>query len=143
MKIAISSDHAGWAYKEEIKKVLEIQKHHLIDFGPPAGKMVDYPDTIHPLANAIEQKHMEYGIILCGSGNGAVMTANKHQRVRAALAWKIEIAILARQHNNANVLGIPARFVTQKEALAIVEAFLKADFEEGRHLRRIEKIPVF
>lgn len=142
MKIAISSDHAGWAYKEEIKRVLKSQKHHLTDFGPSAGEIVDYPDTIHPLANALEQKHVDYGIILCGSGNGAVMTANKHPGVRAALAWKVEIAILARQHNDANILGIPARFVTQEEALAMVDAFLKAAFEEGRHLIRVEKIPI-
>lgn len=142
MKIAIGSDHAGWEYKEQIKKALKKERHHLIDFGTCNQTTVDYPDVVHPLARSVEQGEVQYAILLCGSGNGVVMTANKHPKIRAALAWKAEIAVLAKKHNNANVLGIPARFVTQHEALTIVEAFLKTDFEGGRHLERVKKIPI-
>ena len=141
MKIAIGNDHAGPEYKKEIIKLLKNKGITVINYGTDTEDSVDYPDFIHPVANAVSTNEVDLGIIICGSGNGACMTANKHQKVRAALCWTKEITALARQHNNANILGIPARFTSIPQALAIVETFLNTEFEGGRHQNRVEKIP--
>lgn len=143
MKIAIACDHAGFEYKERLLKYLREEGHETKDFGTYSCESMDYPDTAHPLALAIEAGEHEKGIVLCGSGNGISMTANKHQGIRCALCWQREIARLARLHNNANVCGLPARFISYEEARAIVEIFLSTDFEGGRHQKRIDKIPVY
>ncbi|MFL0068803.1 ribose 5-phosphate isomerase B [Tenacibaculum maritimum] len=140
MTIAIGNDHAGTAYKFEIIALLEELGHKVINFGTNTDDSMDYPDTIHPTAEAVETGQAEMGIILCGSGNGAQMTANKHQGVRAALCWNNELVTLTRQHNNANMLTIPARFVSLQQALGFVELFLTTDFEGGRHANRVHKI---
>ncbi|MCF6181835.1 ribose 5-phosphate isomerase B [Lutibacter sp.] len=142
MKIAIGNDHAGTEYKFEIIKLLQDKGFEVINFGTNTNESMDYPDTIHLVANAVEKKEVDFGIILCGSGNGAQITANKHQKVRAALCWNNELVELARKHNNANVLSIPARFVSLQQALGFVELFLKTEFEGGRHQRRVDKIPI-
>lgn len=142
MKIAIGNDHAGTAYKFEIIKYLESKGHQVLNFGTNTNESMDYPDTIHLVANAVENKETDFGIILCGSGNGANMVANHHQKIRSALCWNEEIVSLARQHNDANILSIPARFVTLEQTLKFVEIFLTTNFEGGRHQTRIEKIPV-
>ncbi len=142
MIIAIGNDHAGTEYKFAIIDLLEKMGHTIINFGTDTNESVDYPDYIHPVAVAIENKEADLGIILCGSGNGAAITANKHQGVRAALCWSKELVELARLHNNANILSLPARFISKYQALEYVETFLKTEFEGGRHQRRIEKIPV-
>lgn len=139
MKIAIANDHAGTDYKFDLIKVLEAE-HEFTNFGTDASDSVDYPDFVHPLAESIEKGDCELGILICGSGNGVCMTANKHQDVRAALCWTEEISALARQHNNANVVCIPARFISFEEAKAIVTKFLSEPFEGGRHERRVNKI---
>lgn len=139
--IAIANDHAGTEYKFKIIAFLEDNGYKVINFGTDTTESMDYPDTIHLAAQAVEDKKAELGIILCGSGNGAQMTANKHQKVRAALCWCNELVVLARKHNDANVLSIPARFVSQYQALNFVDLFLKTKFEGGRHQRRVEKIP--
>ena len=141
MKIALGSDHAGVEYKKAIVEHLKNKGIETQDFGPQTTESVDYPDYIHPVADAVEKGDADMGIILCGSGNGAGMTANKHQGIRAALCWMPEIARLARAHNDANVLDIPARFVSQETALEMVDIFLSEPFEGGRHQRRIDKIP--
>lgn len=141
-QIAIACDHAGYATKEELKKYLSDLGYEVWDFGTHSEESVDYPDFAHPLAFAIENGEYDLGILLCGSGNGVSITANKHQGVRSALCWIPEIATLARQHNNANVCAIPARFVSVSEAKHIVKAFLDAHFEGGRHEHRVEKIPI-
>ncbi|SMD36258.1 ribose 5-phosphate isomerase B [Reichenbachiella faecimaris] len=140
MKIAIGGDHAGFDYKKEIISMLEAQGHTLQDFGPNSADSVDYPDHVHPLAASIEKSDNELGILICGSGNGVAMTANKHQGIRAALCWQKELAELARQHNNANVMAIPARFVSLDTAKEMVSAFVSTDFEGGRHQNRVDKI---
>ena len=140
MNIAIGNDHAGTAYKFEIVKLLKSKGHTIENFGTDEESSVDYPDFIHPVSSAVEQKKADFGIIICGSGNGAQMTANKHQGVRAALCWNNELVALARQHNNANVLSIPARFVSVHQALAFVDIFLNTKFEGGRHQNRVNKI---
>lgn len=140
MKIAIGSDHAGFESKETLKKWLTANGHEVEDFGTHNLDSVDYPDFAHPVAEAVEKKIVALGVLLCGSGNGVAITANKHQGIRAALCWTEEIAALARQHNNANVVCIPARFVTQQQAEKILETFLQTAFEGGRHSRRVEKI---
>jgi ribose 5-phosphate isomerase B len=142
MKIAIGNDHAGTEYKFEIKKYLEKKGYQVLNFGTNNTESMDYPDTIHLVAHSVESKETDVGIILCGSGNGANMTANHHQKIRAALCWNEEIVSLARKHNDANILSIPARFVTLEQALKFVDIFLTTDFEGGRHLTRIEKIPL-
>ncbi|PLX03411.1 MAG: ribose 5-phosphate isomerase B [Marinilabiliales bacterium] len=142
MKIAIASDHAGFELKAKIIDVLVAKGYKVKDYGPFSTDSVDYPDFAHPLANDVEKGEFDFGITLCGSGNGISMTANKHQGIRSALCWNKEISELARLHNDANVCSIPARFVSQEEALEIVMAFLSTGFEGGRHQRRIEKIPV-
>jgi ribose 5-phosphate isomerase B len=141
MKISIGNDHAGTEYKKEIIKHLESKKISVINNGTNENESVDYPDHIHPVANQIEKGESQLGIIICGSGNGANMTANKHQKIRSALCWNNEIAKLARTHNNANILSIPSRFVSLKAAIEMVETFIKTEFEGGRHLTRINKIP--
>lgn len=140
MKIAIGNDHAGTSYKNAVLEFLEKKGMEMINFGTNTDDSVDYPDFIHPVANAVEKGDADFGIVICGSGNGAAMTANKHQQIRCALCWTKEIAELARQHNNANVLSIPARFVSLEEALQITEAFFTTDFDGGRHERRIDKM---
>ncbi len=142
MKIAIGNDHAGTEYKFAIVEMLNKMGHEVINFGTDTDESVDYPDHIHPVAIAVENKEVDYGIILCGSGNGAAITANKHQGVRAALCWSRELVELARLHNDANILSLPARFISKYQALEYVKVFLETSFEGGRHQRRIEKIPV-
>jgi len=141
MKIAIGNDHAGTEYKKEIQKMLLEDNHVINNHGTDDDKSVDYPDHIHPVASQVENNEVDFGIIICGSGNGANMTANKHQKIRSALCWNKEIATLSRTHNNANILSIPSRFVSLKEAKEMVKIFLNTDFEGGRHLTRINKIP--
>jgi ribose 5-phosphate isomerase B len=140
MQIAIASDHAGFELKEKLKEFLTSQTHQVNDFGCYSNESVDYPDYIHPAANSVENKESDLGIILCGSGQGAAMTANKHQGIRAALCWTAELARLTRQHNNSNILTIPARFVEENIAFDMVNAFLTTEFEGGRHQNRIDKI---
>ncbi len=140
MKIAIGADHAGFQYKEEIRKFLAEKGIEVKDFGTYNEESTDYPDYVHPLAIAVEQKEFDAGILVCGSGNGVAITANKHQQIRAALCWTVELAQLARQHNNANVLCLPSRFVGIEDAKAMVETFIKTDFEGGRHEKRVNKI---
>ena len=140
MKIAIGCDHAGFPYKDSIKRLLKKRGIEVLDFGAGSAASVDYPDFVHPVANSVESGKAVLGIVLCGSGNGVAMTANKHQGIRAALCWKTELAALARQHNDANVLAIPARFVSKRMALSMVKVFLDSDFEGGRHGRRVGKI---
>ncbi len=141
-KIAIGCDHAGFPYRESIISLLKSKGVAVLDFGTDSPDSVDYPDFAHPVAEAVEAGDVQMGIVLCGSGNGVAMTVNKHQGVRAAICWNEELAGLARQHNNANVLSIPVRFVTEALALALVEAFLDTEFEGGRHARRVEKIRI-
>jgi len=140
MTIAIGNDHAGTEYKFEILKKLEAAGHTVLNFGTDTNDSMDYPDAIHPTAEAVENGKAELGIIFCGSGNGAQMTANKHQGVRAALCWNNELVALTRQHTNANILTIPARFVSLQQALGFVDVFLNTAFEGGRHANRVDKI---
>jgi ribose 5-phosphate isomerase B len=140
MTIAIGNDHAGTVYKFEIIKKLETAGYTVLNFGTDTNDSMDYPDAIHPTSTAVESGKAEFGIILCGSGNGAQMTANKHQGIRAALCWNNELVVLTRQHNNSNILTIPARFVSLEQALGFVELFLNTKFEGGRHANRVAKI---
>lgn len=140
LPIAIGSDHAGFEVKEQLKKLIEQHGYSVDDKGTHSADSTDYPDYAHPVANAVEIGTATAGILVCGSGNGVCMTANKHHGVRAALTWNTELAELARQHNNANILCVPARFVDESTAQSMVEAFLKTDFEGGRHQKRVEKI---
>ncbi|OJJ23226.1 ribose 5-phosphate isomerase B [marine bacterium AO1-C] len=140
MKIAIGGDHAGFAYKQEVVELLKSKGIEVEDFGPFSEDSVDYPDFVHPVAKKVEAKEADLGILICGSGNGVAMTANKYQSIRAALCWQTELAALARQHNNANILCMPARFVSLELAKAMVETFLEEKFEGGRHERRVNKI---
>ena len=140
--IGLAADHAGYELKEFVKSWLEAHGMTYKDFGTYSTESVDYPDFAHALARAIEAGECHPGIAICGSGEGISMTLNKHQGIRAALCWKPEIASLSRQHNDANVLVMPGRFISHDEAAAIMEAFFSADFEGGRHQRRIDKIPV-
>ena len=141
MKIAIGNDHAGTEYKLAVVGLLKSMNFEVINYGTDGSDSVDYPDFIHPVAEDVEKGNVSIGIILCGSGNGASMTANKHQGVRAALCWNKEITALAREHNDANILSLPARFISLSQALDMVKTFLNTKFEGGRHERRIEKIP--
>lgn len=140
MSIALASDHAGFALKQQVQLFLEDNGAHVKDFGCFSEESCDYPDFAHPLAEAIEKGEFEFGIVICSTGNGITMTANKHQGVRAALCWETKLAELARQHNNANVLGLPANFISAPKALDIVRTFFQTDFEGGRHERRVNKI---
>jgi len=139
-RIGIACDHAGYDMKQKVKQHLEAAGYEVKDFGADSTESVDYPDFAHPLAEAVEKGEMDMGFTLCGSGNGISMAANKHRGVRSALCWNREISSLARQHNDANVCSLPARFVTEEEAMQIVDAFVKTDFEGGRHERRVNKI---
>lgn len=140
LKIGIGADHAGYTYKQTIIDALTALGHTIHDFGTHSEQSVDYPDYVHPLAKAVEEEDVDFGIVVCGSGNGVAMTANKHQGVRAALCWTTELASLARQHNNANVLAIPARFVSVELAQEMTNIFLHTAFEGGRHQNRVGKI---
>ncbi|MDZ7845576.1 MAG: ribose 5-phosphate isomerase B [Owenweeksia sp.] len=140
MKIAIGCDHAGYALKEKLKEQLLENRHQAIDYGTHGEESVDYPDFGHAVAEAMQNNLAELGIVICGSGNGINMSVNKHGGIRSALCWTPEIAALARKHNDANVLALPAGFITTEEALKITEAFLEAEFEGGRHQRRVNKI---
>ena len=141
MNILVSNDHAGVQLKNEVKSFLEEKGYVVENLGDNSGESVDYPDIIHPLAKEISENKDKKGIIMCGTGNGASMVANKYEGVRAGLCWSKEIAELLRKHNEANILRLPARFISTKEALEIVEAFIKTDFEDGgRHERRVDKI---
>ena len=141
MTISIGNDHAGVDLKKHIVKYLNENGFRTNDKGTNTDKSVDYPDFIHPVSKEVEENISSIGIIICGSGNGAAMTANKRKTIRAALCWNQETSKLAREHNNANILSIPSRFVSKAEALEIVDTFIKTGFEGGRHQRRIEKIP--
>lgn len=143
MKIAIAADHAGYEYKNKLVNYLQNNSHDVKDFGPSSDASMDYPDTAHPLATAVENGEFDFGITICGSGNGITMTANKHQGIRAALCWTEEISELARLHNDANICGIPARFISYEECLNIVLKFIETKFEGGRHLVRVKKISDF
>ena len=139
-KIAFACDHAAFELRKSIFDLLENRGYEVLDFGTEGSDSVDYPDHVHPFAKAIVDKDVEQGILVCGSGNGVAMTANKYQDIRAALCWNKSLAELARQHNNANVIALPARFVSEKELLEMIEVFLDTDFEGGRHERRVGKI---
>lgn len=136
----MGADHAGYALKKDIKFLLESKGLKVEDFGAFSEESVDYPEFAHLVANAVESKNCDLGIVICGSGNGINMAVNKHQGIRSALCWEEELAALARQHNNANVLALPARFISKEKALACVNAFLDHSFEGGRHERRVNKI---
>jgi len=140
MKLSIGSDHAGYALKTQLISWLITQGHEIIDMGCYSNQSLDYPDFGHPVALCVERKEVDLGIVICGSGNGISMTANKHQGIRCALCWTSEISALARQHNDANVLALPARFIDWVTAQEIVQTFLTTDFEGGRHAVRIAKI---
>jgi ribose 5-phosphate isomerase B len=142
LTVGIANDHAGVEVKNYIIEQLSGKVKRFVNFGTDTTDSCDYPDYAHPLATAIETGECDFGVAICGTGNGISITCNKHQAVRAALSWEEEIAKLGREHNNANVVGIPARFISKEKALQIVEAFLTTDFEGGRHERRVEKIAV-
>ena len=141
MQFSIGNDHAGVEYKNKIVSYLKGKGHEVFNHGTDIEKSVDYPDFIHPVAHDISSKKANFGIIICGSGNGASMTANKHQDIRSALCWNKEIVMLARQHNDANILSLPARFISIPQAIAMVEVYINTEFEGGRHQNRIDKIP--
>ncbi len=138
--VGIASDHAGYELKEHLKSFLADKLFGLKDFGTFSEASVDYPDFIHPLAKAVAESQVDFGIAICGSGNGVSIVANKHKGVRAALCWKDEIAILARKHNDANIISLPARYISEVLAEEMVESFLTTDFEGGRHCARVAKI---
>jgi ribose 5-phosphate isomerase B len=140
MKIAIGSDHAGFSLKEELKAYLQNKGFEVKDFGTFSEERADYPDYAHQVAKAVETNEEERGVLICGSGNGVNMTANRHHNVRSALCWNEEIAKLARQHNDANVIALPARFMDEKEAEKCLDAFFTTAFEGGRHEQRVKKI---
>ncbi len=141
-RVAFASDHAGFDLKQEIMAFMSEKGYECVDFGTYSSESCDYADYAHPAAKAVETGECPFGIAMCGSGNGINMTLNKHQGIRAAIAWIPEIARLAKAHNDANILVLPARFVSVDEAKDIVDAYLDSDFEGGRHERRINKIPV-
>lgn len=140
--IPIGSDHAGFEMKTKLINYLEEKGFSMQDKGCFSAESIDYPDYAHPVANYVENHKGTLGILLCGSGNGISMTANKHQGIRSAICWTTEIAKLARQHNDANILTLPARFISNEEAIEIVDVFLSTEFEGGRHQKRVEKIPL-
>ena len=141
MRISIGNDHAGTTYKQAIQSMLESMKIEVINHGSDKTDSVDYADFVHPVAQDVENGEVDLGIIICGSGNGAAMTANKHQKIRAALCWNKELVELAKSHNNANVLSLPARYIAIPQALEMVKVFINTPFEGGRHQTRIDKIP--
>lgn len=142
MKIAIGNDHAGTAYKFAIVEMLKSRGAEVMNCGTDSADSVDYPDFVHPVASAVENGEADFGILICGSGNGVAMTANKHADVRAGLCWTKELVELTRSHNNANILCLPARFTAKEQALEMVKTFLDTPFEGGRHQRRVDKIPL-
>jgi ribose 5-phosphate isomerase B len=141
-KVAIGGDHAGFEYKTQLIKVLTSAGYEVKDFGPFTDDSCDYPDYVHPLAKAVESKEFDLGIVICGSANGVNMVANKYQGIRSAMAWLEEIALLARTHNDANVLALPARFIDFDLASKIALTFLSTEFEGGRHQNRVDKIAI-
>lgn len=142
MNIAIASDHAGFDLKAELTTYLSAKGHTITDFGTNSTESCDYPDYAHPLALSVEKGENTLGILICGSANGVCLTANKHQGIRAAIAWLPELGMLARQHNDANVICLPSRFIDSAQAKLITDAFITTDFEGGRHQKRVDKIPV-
>jgi len=142
MKIVIASDHAGVDYKARLISYLEYNGFTVSDFGPETEDSVDYPDYAHKVAKEVSEAKVDFGILLCGSGNGINMSANKHKEIRSALCWKKEIAVLARLHNNANILTLPARFISYEQAQEITNIFLTTEFEGGRHQKRVNKIAI-
>ena len=140
MKLAIGGDHAGFELKNKVVNHLTDKGHEVKDFGCSSSESVDYPDFAHPVAGGVENKEFDLGILICGSGNGISMAANKHQGIRSAICWEPELAILARQHNDANILTMPARFISEEKAIDIVDAFFSKQFEGGRHQNRVNKI---
>ncbi len=138
----MACDHAGFELKEFLKSTLTERGLEIKDFGTYSSDSVDYPDMIHPLAKEINDGNYEFGIIMCGSANGVSMVANKYPNVRCGLCWEEEIAQLTKQHNNANIIALPARFISKEKALSIVDAYLNTEFEGGRHQKRVEKIPI-
>jgi ribose 5-phosphate isomerase B len=140
MKIAIGSDHAGYKLKQTIITHLTNKGYNVEDFGTHTEESCDYPDYARAVANSVENKQADLGILMCGSGNGITIAANKHQGIRAALSWDVEIAQLARLHNDANIVSLPARFISEEKALQIVDIFLATEFEGGRHQKRVDKI---
>ncbi|MDB5283257.1 MAG: rpiB [Bacteroidota bacterium] len=140
MKIAIGGDHAGFDYKAEVIKYLSAKGMEVKDFGPYVNESCDYPDFAHPVATEVEKGNFDFGILICGSANGVAMAANKHQGIRAAIVWQKELAQLARQHNNANIICLPARFISLDEAKEFADLFLNTVFEGGRHEKRVNKI---
>ncbi|MEL0644375.1 ribose 5-phosphate isomerase B [Olleya sp. Ti.3.14] len=142
MKISIGNDHAGTDYKFAIVKHLEAKGYTVNNYGTDQTDSVDYPDFVHPVANDVANNTVDFGILICGSANGVAMTANKHQKVRAGICWTKEITELTRQHNDANIICIPARYTAVQQAIAMVDTFLETKFEGGRHQNRVDKIPV-
>ena len=142
MTISIGSDHAGFEYKQKLIEFMIGKGIQVIDHGTDSDRSADYPDHVHPVARDVEEEEATFGVVLCGSGNGVAMTANKHQNIRAALCWNRELAELGRRHNNANVLALPARFISYDLAQELFEVFISTPFEGGRHLRRVLKMPV-
>ena len=140
MKIAIGNDHAGTTYKYKIIDVLEHKKVEVHNFGTNKEDSVDYPDFVHPVATAVSNEKVDFGILLCGSANGVAITANKYKKIRAGICWNVDIVKLIRQHNNANILCIPSRFVSVEDALLMVDVFIQTEFDGGRHQNRINKI---
>ena len=139
-KIAIGSDHAGFKMKRFLIESLSHEVDQITDYGAFSDESCDYPDFIHPVACSVVKKEVDFGVIICGSGNGAAITANKHKGVRAALCWNEELSVLAKQHNDANIIALPARYISHEQALSILTAFISAKFEGDRHQRRISKI---
>lgn len=142
LRIGIGSDHAGFEYKEAIRDSLKKNGLHVKDFGTYTSESVDYPDYVHPLCSEIDKGNIDIGILLCGSANGVAMAANKHHSVKAAVCWENDIAVLSRRHNDANVICMPSRFVSQDLAIEMTNLFLNTEFEGGRHKRRVDKIPL-
>lgn len=140
IKIAIGSDHAGFDLKEAVIKYLKSKNIEVKDFGPYTNERADYPDYAHPVANEVENNKADLGVLICGSGNGINMTANKHQGIRSALCWQEDIAEMARLHNNANIIALPARYISEELALKCVDIFINTEFEGGRHTQRVNKI---
>jgi ribose 5-phosphate isomerase B len=141
MKIAIGSDHAGFKLKEKVKEYLESTDNEVVDFGTYSEESTDYPDYAHKVAEQVENGSIKRGVLICGSGNGISMAANKHKGIRAALCWIPEVAEMARLHNDANIISLPARYIDEESALKMVKIFLETEFEGGRHQKRIDKIP--
>lgn len=140
MKLAIGGDHAGYQYKEKLKKHLQDSGHEVLDFGPFTEDSADYPDFVHPAATSVETGEAQFGVLICGSGQGVTITANKHQGIRAALCWSTDLAEVTRQHNDSNMICLAARFIAYELAERIVDTFLTTEFEGGRHQRRVDKI---